>query len=233
MEWIDIAKAIGELGLFTVIAAVFLIQQRKDRKELNEQNEQFFKAQMEQNKQLLTRVLNGAERHLTEEEDSLVTEVDKTVDEYLQQLIVSTGATRAFVMRYHNGGRDMANIPFLRMSMTNEVVSLGKKPIMGDFQNQFRSMIAIICESLNTLGQSYISDVEEIKGSDLGTYEVLKGRGIASIYCRPIHSINNYVIGFVGLSYATDNKNKRNVETISYYLEDTAQGISALMQLKK
>ena len=43
MEWLEIAKSIGELGIMVVICAIFLYQNNKDRNIQNELNNTLFK----------------------------------------------------------------------------------------------------------------------------------------------------------------------------------------------
>ena len=43
MEWLEIAKSIGELGIMIVICAIFLYQNNKDRNTQNELNNTLFK----------------------------------------------------------------------------------------------------------------------------------------------------------------------------------------------
>ena len=168
---------------------------------------------------------------LTQEEDIEAAHIDKLINEYLQQAIKETDSSRAMVIRYHNGGKDMAAISFLKMSVTNEVVNIGYKPVIQDFQNQFRSMLDIVCEQLAETGESYIPALETIKNRDVGTYEFLRNRGVRAMYCKALRNQNGYVIGFVTVTFMEDNKTEENIENIKKTLDDKAKQISALLCL--
>ena len=125
----------------------------------------------------------------------------------------------------------MAAISFLKMSVTNEVVNVGYKPVIQDFQNQFRSMLNIVCAQLAETGKSYIPTLDSIKNKDVGTYEFLKTRGVRAMYCKALRNQNNYVIGFVTVTFMEDNKIEENMEDIEKTLDDKAKQISALLCL--
>ena len=226
MEWLEIAKSIGELGIMVIICAIFLYQNNKDRNAQNELNNTLFKTVIDK--------FNDTYNHghvLTQEEDSEAAHIDKLINEYLQQSVKETEASRAMVVRYHNGGKDMAAISFLKMSVTNEVVNVGYKPVIQDFQNQFRSMLNIVCAQLAETGKSYIPTLDTIKNKDVGTYEFLKNRGVRAMYCKALRNQNNYVIGFVTVTFMEDNKIEENMEDIEKTLDDKAKQISALLCL--
>lgn len=232
MTLAEIIKFIGEFGIMAVICAIFLIQNKKDRQDQSEINKTIFQTMMTQFQELYGYAISGQNGHvLTPEEDAEAAHIDKLTNNYLQQIVKETGASRAMVVRYHNGGKDMAAVSFLKMSVTNEVVNVGYKPVMSDFQNQFRSMIDIVCDQLSTTGCSHISNLDMVKNLDNGTYELLKERGVRAIYCRALTNENNYVIGFIMTSYTNDNDIVEDQEKIHNLLGDKAKQISALLCL--
>lgn len=235
MEFLTIAKAIGELGFMAITCAIFLWQTHNKDKKNAEFTEQLFKCQLQQNQTFLNKILDasGGPHVLTEEEDRQASMIDKTIDFYLQQTVIETGATRASVMRYHNGGRDMTGISFLKMSMTNEVVNVGVSPIMTDFQNQFRSIMSIFCEELDQTGSVNLEDLETIKHKDYGTYELLKTRNARSLYCKALYNSNGYIIGCVGISFKKDNVNTIDKEKAMAILEEKSKNISSILNLVK
>ena len=230
MEFLAIAKVIEELGIMVVVCALFIWQAYNKDKKNTEFTEKLFNSQLQQNQTFLNKILDavGGPHILTEEEDRQASMIDKTIDYYLQQAVIETGATRASVMRYHNGGRDMNGISFLKMSMTNEVVNVGVSPIMTDFQNQFRSIMSIFCEELDQTGSVKLENLETIKDKDYGTYELLKARRAKSIYCKALYNANGYIIGCIGVSFNTDNTNSIDEEKAMNCLEDKAKNISSI-----
>ena len=171
---------------------------------------------------------------LTEEEDSLANKIDKSINSYLQSIVQELGPNRAVVARYHNGGRDMSGISFLKLSITNEQVSPDTIPIIGDFQAQFRSVASYICDKLEEDGYCYVEDLEEIKDKDAGTYELLKLRDGQSCYAKALKSRSGYVIGAIMITYTSKNKNVRpSLNTIDNVLTKKANEISTLLNFKE
>ena len=235
MEWMEIVKAITELGIMAVICGIFLWQNNKDRKNHSNESSKLFETLLQQYEQTFNKMLNSfnPDGHvLTEEEDRKALEIDRAIDDYLKQMIINTKATRSFVVRYHNGGKDMAAIPFLKCSITNEMTNAGVKPIMGEFQNQFRSIMAGVCEEIDRKGYSYITPDKKSELIDPATTELMKDRGIKYMYCRALRNQNNYIIGLVAVTFMIDNQEKPNEEIIDLCLKDKSQKISALLCLE-
>lgn len=235
MEWMEIVKAITELGIMAVICGIFLWQNNKDRKNHSSESSKLFETLLQQYEQTFNKMLNSFNlggHVLTEEEDREALQIDRAIDDYLKQMIINTKATRSFVVRYHNGGRDMAAVPFLKGSITNEVTNAGVKPIMSEFQNQFRSVMAGVCEEIDRKGYSYITPNEKSELINPATIELMKDRGIKYMYCRALRNQNNYIIGFVAVTFMTNNQEEPNEEIIDLCLKDKSQKISALLCLE-
>lgn len=82
------------------------------------------------------------------------------------------------------------------MSMTNEQVQLGVKPVIQDFKDQFRSVLAYFTKELSNSGKCYIKDLEELQNIDPNMYEFLKDRGLQSKFGLAIHNRDGIVIRF-------------------------------------
>lgn len=223
---LSIAQSIAELGILVVIAGIFLYFTIKNNQKQDEINTKLFKT-------ILDQLQNANQGHiLTEEEDRTAVQIDKTINSYLQSAVTDLGASRAMVARYHNGGKDMNAISFLKVSVTNECVSHGCLPCIGDFQNQFRSMVGFPVYEIDRTGHCIIRDIEEIKDSDIGTYELLKARGVRSVYCHKLTNMSGYVIGALMIIYRQENKVNENPEKIDCYISHMADQISGLLNAK-
>lgn len=226
MDGISIAKAIADLGILVVIAGIFLWLVIKNNKKQEEINEKIFKA-------ILDQIKNCSGGHvLTPEEDTIAIKIDKALASYLQTAVTDLGASRAFIARYHNGGKDMNSISFLKVSITNEAVNRGYKPIMSDFQNQFRAMVGYPINLIDTTGHCVVRNLDEIKDADIGTYELLKARKVRSFYCHKITNEDGYVVGALCILYNNDNKKEENPDNIDKYISHMAEQISAVLNLK-
>lgn len=82
------------------------------------------------------------------------------------------------------------------MSMTNEQVQLGVKPVIQDFKDQFRSVLAYFTKELSNSGKCYIKDLEELQSVDPNMYEFLKDRGLQAKFGLAIHNRDGIVIRF-------------------------------------
>jgi len=227
MDGISIAQSIAELGVLVVIAGIFLwIVIKKDKKQ-DDFNTKLFNTILDQMK-------NFSGGHvLTPEEDTIAISIDKTIYSYLQTAVTDLEASRAFLARYHNGGKDMNSISFLKVSITNEAVNRGYQPIMSDFQNQFRAMVGYPINLIDTTGHCLVSDLEEIKDADIGTYELLKARKVRSFYCHKVTNKEGYVIGALCILYNTNNKYKENPDDIDKYISHMADQISGALSIEK
>ena len=226
MEGISIAQSIAELGVLVVIAGIFLwIVICKDKKQ-EEFNEKMFNTIIEQMKAC------SSGHVLTPEEDQIAITIDNALNSYLQTAVTDLGASRAFLARYHNGGKDMNSISFLKVSITNEAVNRGYKPVMGDFQNQFRAMVGYPVSQIDITGHCIVSDLDEIKDVDIGTYELLKARKVRSFYCHKVTNDDGYVVGALCILYNNDNKHREDPDHIDQYISHMADQISGVLKIK-
>lgn len=226
MDGISIAQSISELGILVVIAGIFLWIVIKNNKKQDEFNAQLFKTVIDQMK------LCAGGHVLTPEEDKLAISIDNTINSYLQSAVTDLGASRAFLARYHNGGKDMNSISFLKVSITNEAVNRGYKMIMSDFQNQFRAMVGYPVNQIDRTGRCIVRDLEEIKDADIGTYELLKARGVRSFYCHSVTNEAGYVVGALCILYNNDNDKQEDPDFIDRYISHMADQISGVLNIK-
>ena len=222
MEWLEFVKAIGELGVLVVIAGLFLFFYYKDKKQRDEQ----FKI-------LFEKLLNKEPTHvLTEEEDRMAKQIDESINARLQNIVNTLRPSRVFLIRYHNGGKGIDGIPFLKFSVTNECTPRGVRPVMTEYQNQFRSSIYGVCNELDKKGRFYMTSPEDIK-NDEGSYALMLEKGYRSIYCKTIVNATGYTTGFVAILYKDENNIKENVNQITKILDDETTSISALLTVKE
>ena len=177
MEWLEITKAIGELGILIVIAGLFLFFYYKDK---NARDTEF--------KQLFNAVVNKGTHILTEDEDRLAKQIDQSITSYMKDIVNTLQPSKCFLVRYHNGGKDMNGLSFLKLSVTNEAGAGGLAPVIQEYQNQFRSSIGGICHAIDKQGYVFVPTLEEIKETDIGTYDLMTAKNTRSAYC---HAITN------------------------------------------
>lgn len=226
MEFLDIAKAISELGILIVIAGLFLYFSYKNNKAQGEMTKKIFENLLEQMK------ICAGGHVLTEEEDRTALKIDNAINTLLQGAVKDLKCSRIMVIRYHNGGKDMNSISFLKLSVTNECVNYGYKLVMSEFQNQFRSILGYPANEIDKTGHSYVTDIEDIKDRDIGTYELFKSRDVRSYYAHALTSTTGYVVGCVLTTYTVDNNVKEEPEQVHQYLTHLSDQISGLWKVK-
>ena len=226
MEGIEMAKAISELGILVVIAWIFLYLVIRNNKNQEEFNNKLLNKILEQLK------ICSAGHVLTPEEDMIATTIDNAITSFLQTAVTDLGSSRAFLARYHNGGKDMNSVSFLKVSVTNEAVNRGYKMVMGDFQNQFRAMVGYPISQIDRTGHCIISTIEEIKDVDIGTYELLKARKVRSFYCHKVTNKDGYPVGALCILYNEDNEVKENPDHIDQYISHMADKISGILKIE-
>lgn len=227
MDYVSIAQSIAELGVLVLIAGIFLGIVIKNNKKQDEFNSKLFET-------VINQVKAAAGGHvLTEKEDRTAMKIDNIINSFLQSAVTDLKASRAMVARYHNGGKDMNSISFLKLSVTNESVSLGCQPVISHYQNQFRSILAYPVAEIDRAGYCTISNIEDLKEKDVGAYELLKGRNVRSVYCHQLVNATGYVVGAVLIAYNTDNAAEEDPIKVQEYISHMADRISGLMNMKE
>ena len=226
MEWFEIVKAISELGILIVIAGLFLYFSYKNNKSQGEMTQKVFEELLEQMK-----ICSGG-HVLTEEEDKTAIKIDNAIQILLQKAVGDLQCGRIMVVRYHNGGKDMNSISFLKLSVSNECVNHGYTPVMSEFQNQFRSIVGYPISQIEKTGHSYVTNLEDIKAYDIGTYELLKSKNVRSYYAHSLTNATGYVIGAVLILYHHDNNFQENQKEVHQYLTHLSDQISGLLNVK-
>ena len=79
--------------------------------EQNKQNQELLAKQLED---LRNSIVNGITNHtLSTTESNTLANVDKEINDCLKRMREKTGASRAALVRFHNGGKDMNGLSFL------------------------------------------------------------------------------------------------------------------------
>ena len=193
--------------------------------EQNRQNQELIQKQLTD---LSTSVINGVTKHtIDDKENNSLSKIENDINECLKRTLVKTNSSRVCLIRFHNGGRDMNGLSFLKMSMTNETVKLGLSSLMPEFQNMFRSFFSYLCDRLIKDGHCYVDNINILKEVDTTMYEFLFSRDIQSIYSIPISNKNGTVIGFIYIEFM--NNSDVNFEQVEHCLHDKKIKIETLL----
>ena len=200
--------------------------------QLQEQNEKLLEQQNKNNNDMMNQIIYQVNSHVpSAEENKNLSLLNNTINAYLNDLLKEVDASRVNLVQYHNGARNLNRMSFLKMSVTNEQVKVGCKPLMPEFKDQFRSVLSYVVSELDEKGYCFIKNPEDVKEKDAGTYEFLINRNIKSKYTMAIRNDEETVIGFICVEY--ENKPTKSTEEIKKNLEKYKERIQTLLNLEK
>lgn len=221
-------------GLAVLI--VFALYIRADRDRKNEQKKDKERYQkitdeiQENYNSMIKDIVQGVSgRHLTPEESKNIVIIDKQVNDIINNILKEVNASRVSIVKYHNGNKDMTGKSFLKMSMTNEVVNIGVAPMMGEFKELFRSLLAYWCHELELYDSCIIADTEDIKNIDITMYQYLTSRNIEASYGYSLKDNYGNIIGYINIEYL--NKDDFNLKKISEIMKTNLPKLQTLMSI--
>ena len=232
-------------GLAVIIVFLLYIksenQRKKEYENEREQRNKDYKEEKEEAKKrnqelhdnynlMIQEIVRGvSKKHLTPKESKSIALIEKQINDVINVILKETDASRVCIVKYHNGNKDMLGKSFLKMSMTNEVVNLGVAPMMTDFKDVFRSLLAYWCHEIETQEYCVIDDTDKIKDVDVTMYQYLHVRNIEAKYGIGLRDEDNNTIGFMCIEYL--NKNDFNLEKINQTITKNFPKIEALVSL--
>ena len=230
---ISFAKAIGDGIVVAIIIILYLIDRKKRNKQAEEDKAELDKERREykeEYKKLVKEIIDGVNgHHLTPKESKSIAQIEKKINETIQDMLEETKASRVCIVKYHNGQRDMTGKAFLKMSMTNEVVNIGVAPLMGNFKDLFRSYLAYWCHELEIKEECIIDNVDKMQNIDINTYEYLKTRNIEVEYGVALKDLEGEIIGFLCVEYLDKKEYKK--ELVADVIKQQGKKIETLITL--
>lgn len=200
---VEIFTAIAEYGIVPAIICVVLyiimtvLLKRMDAKAKIRENER--EAKMLDFIKDIAGKNNCVHEHTPEEEEKNW-KLDSFIIEQLEGMIKS-GADRAFMMTFHNGVRDVLGRGFAKMSITQECINYNQRQIMQDYQNMPRILFPTLYKEINDDGNYYISNLDDIKETDVTTYNFLFDHGVKAAIFRAIKRQDGLLIGFLAAEF--------------------------------
>lgn len=194
------------------------------------QNNRFIEMQEKQTDKLINAVIHGVINHVpSNEESTKLTDINNTIDTILQDILIETGASRACLVQYHNGGKGINQQAFLKMSMTNEKTQLGVKSVMSYCKDQFRSALGYFINKIGSDGHCCIFDINEIKDIDVGMYELMLSRGIQTKCGFGIHNNEKMIIAYICVEF--EDKSKADHKLIKKSFMEHYREVERLLNL--
>ena len=221
-------------GLAILIVFILYIKgnQKRDKEyeaEREEQRKRNKELQENYNSMIQDIIKGVSKKHLTPIESKNIGKIEKEINDIINQILLETGASRVCIVKYHNGNKDMTGKSFLKMSMTNEVVNLGVAPMMSDFRDLFRSLLAYWCHEIETKECCIISDTEDLKDIDITMYQYLTVRNIEAKYGIGLKDNDGNIIGFICIEYL--NKSDFDLKKINNVMIKDFPRIETLVSL--
>ncbi len=127
------------------------------------------------------------------------------IDDILGLLLHSSGADRAYIFEYHNGGKSINNVNFQKLSNTHEVVNRGISTTIQGLQNLPVGMFARISRMIAKHEKVLVADVCDLKDVDESLHYFCMDRKAKSLYIHGIYDAHDLPIGFVGIEYLKQN----------------------------
>ena len=133
--------------------------------------------------------------------DPILTEHQNSDNIYtaLNFVMEQMGADRAYIFQFHNGSYYMSGRSQQKFSCTHETTTQGvsressysQNHIVSNYHEYIDSIVKDECFSFQTA---------EVVG-DHAFAALMKGKGVQSIYNIPIKTLNNKIIGILGVDY--------------------------------
>ena len=128
----------------------------------------------------------------------------------LEYIMGEMGADRAYIMEFHNGDNYFSGRHQQKYSCTHEVVEEGVSSECELSQNHRVSNYHSYIHTLTVDNKFIFEDIEEV--DDRGFYQLLKNKGVKSIYNVPVKTLNGKIIGILGVDYVKEPIDQNNKE---------------------
>lgn len=152
----------------------------------------------------ITKVFEIYDAYKQDEHDSkmeLRMQMGPKVQNLIDKLTYSVGATRTIVMEMHNGNTGNGGLPFTKFTATYESLNIGKYPISDQYQDINMSLLPFTSK-LYKEGY-WCGNVDELETIDRGLYHKMKSNGTEHFTACVIEGVENKAIAFLIVSFDT------------------------------
>ena len=156
-------------------------------------------------------------------------EIDREIHLLLEGLLRHTHASRSYIYLYHNGIVSTSGFSFQKMSCISEAVVSGIAPVASDSQGIQRSPFSELIYSLKEKGEYFVSDIQSLEEKSPYIYEWCSRRHSNACYIKSVKDHQGYIIGFVGIDYASVSERDIEEEKIRTKLNEASVATSSLV----
>lgn len=167
------------------------------------------------------------EQHIEQVQQRLQT--NEKIHLACQKLMYKVGADRVMLLELHNGGTNIAGLPFLKASCIYESLNDGIYPIADQYQQQQLSLIPF--SSYLAQHTHWCGDVEDLEKIDKALYHRMVANGTQHVAAKCIHGVNTPV-AFIFVSF-TDVPDGHDCDKVREEIRHTALEIALLLELNK
>jgi hypothetical protein len=147
------------------------------------------------------------------------------IKEHVNKLMLDIGAHRVAIYEFHNGGKNICGVEFIKYSCTYESVN-GIKAMQPTMQNRFVSELTFWYPNIMNNKLMKVTNTLEIANHDLSIHQYMVSNEIEQLYMWCI-VYKNKPIGLLEVNY----KDSRKIDDIKLYaIRDVALIVSSLMR---
>ena len=129
---------------------------------------------------------------------------DGQINKVLEELLIATGANRAYLFQLHNGRRSVGGTDFLYISATHEIVTPGIAQESLKIQNSPASIVYY--QNIALLNDGYYClPTDRVEGPALK--ELLENRAVKSLCIKGVFK-DDTLVGFIGVDYVISDMPK-------------------------
>lgn len=121
----------------------------------------------------------------------------------LDFIMSETGADRSYILEFHNGEHYFSGRSQQKLSCTYEVVSGGISIESHNIQNIRISNFHGLIKSISQNETFKCKNIDEYN-DDMAFRAFMQGKGVKSMFARPIKTLNGKIIGIIVLEYVKE-----------------------------
>ena len=157
--------------------------------------------------------------------------IDTEIIQRMEDIKEILGADRVQIYDFHNGGHYANGRSALKTSCTYEVTRAGVKGYQMYLQSLPLSAIPRFTKALLDKGEMCIHDLDEIKDSMPGAYNIKLEQGVRGFHDIVLENKFGEPIGFLGIQYVNsshktyNNKEKNEVLKLKFFIEENLESM--------
>lgn len=204
MDFINVVKAVMEIGIIPVFCVLLFLMIWKTYQQMLEREKKEIERHAELIEDLKLLKTNTSRIHAPEEEHNN-RKINEFVNYQLDLLLAELKANRICCWLYHNGGYLIIGRSFQKMSIMFERVDGHTVSIMKEYQNVPRMLYPELIKIIDEVGYCDIEDIADIKTVYPTFYRALQERGTHAAFMSAIKSYTGGVLGFICAEYSINN----------------------------